>query len=66
MRTLTHDAYTVGWICALPTELAASITMLDEEVRVQHIHLIIINEYESIIEALKFYNYNLRLKIIEL
>lgn len=31
MRTLTHDAYTVGWICALPTELAASITMLDEE-----------------------------------
>src|SRR5579859_6404053 len=31
MRTLTYDDYTVGWICALPLELAASMTMLDEE-----------------------------------
>ena len=31
MSTLTHDDYTVGWICALPQELAASMTMLDSE-----------------------------------
>lgn len=31
MRILTHDDYTVGWICAVPMELAASMTMLDEE-----------------------------------
>ncbi|PQE26803.1 ankyrin repeat-containing protein [Rutstroemia sp. NJR-2017a BVV2] len=31
-RSLTHDDYTVGWICALPlTELVAAIAMLDEE-----------------------------------
>ncbi|PQE07565.1 Pfs domain protein [Rutstroemia sp. NJR-2017a BBW] len=30
--SLTHDDYTVGWICALPlTELVAAIAMLDEE-----------------------------------
>jgi nucleoside phosphorylase/tetratricopeptide (TPR) repeat protein len=28
--TLTHDDYTVAWICALPLELAAAKTMLDE------------------------------------
>ncbi|KAF5576273.1 ankyrin protein [Fusarium pseudocircinatum] len=28
---LTHNDYTVGWICALPKELTASITMLDEK-----------------------------------
>src|SRR5208282_6588282 len=33
MRTLTHEDYTVGWICALPMELAASMSMLDEEHR---------------------------------
>ncbi|KAN0080897.1 hypothetical protein V8E54_004101 [Elaphomyces granulatus] len=27
----TNNDYTVGWICALPTELAASQAMLDEE-----------------------------------
>ena len=31
MITLTHDNYTVGWICALPLELGASMTMLDEK-----------------------------------
>ena len=30
MRTLTHDDYTVGWICAVSMELAASMSMLDE------------------------------------
>jgi nucleoside phosphorylase len=30
-RTLSHQDYTVGWICALPSELTAAITMLDEE-----------------------------------
>ncbi|KAJ0420221.1 hypothetical protein BJY00DRAFT_141029 [Aspergillus carlsbadensis] len=29
--TLTHEDYTVGWICALPRELAAARGMLDEE-----------------------------------
>src|SRR5436190_2033757 len=28
---LSHQDYTVGWICALPTELAAAIAILDEE-----------------------------------
>ncbi|PTB69385.1 hypothetical protein BBK36DRAFT_1111668 [Trichoderma citrinoviride] len=28
---LTKDAFTVGWICALEIELAASVAMLDEE-----------------------------------
>ncbi|KAI7770093.1 hypothetical protein LZL87_014294 [Fusarium oxysporum] len=28
---LTHKDYTVGWICALPKELTASIAMLDEK-----------------------------------
>jgi len=31
MITLTHDDYTVGWICALSLELAASMTMLDDK-----------------------------------
>lgn len=26
----THEDYTIGWICALPVELTASIAMLDE------------------------------------
>ena len=26
----THDAYTVGWVCALPKEQTAAIAMLDE------------------------------------
>jgi nucleoside phosphorylase len=30
MRTLAHQDYTVGWVCALPIELAAAKTMLDE------------------------------------
>lgn len=30
-RSLNKDAFTVGWICALETELAASVAMLDEE-----------------------------------
>ncbi|KAF3077394.1 hypothetical protein CFAM422_000021 [Trichoderma lentiforme] len=29
--TLTNDAFTVGWICALDVELAPSMAMLDEE-----------------------------------
>ena len=29
-RTLSHGDYTVGWICALPLELAAATAMLDE------------------------------------
>lgn len=28
---LTHDDYTVGWICALPNEQTVAIAMLDEE-----------------------------------
>jgi nucleoside phosphorylase len=31
MRTLKRSDYTVGWICALPLELGASMTMFDEE-----------------------------------
>lgn len=27
---MKHEDYTVGWICALPTELAAAVGMLDE------------------------------------
>jgi nucleoside phosphorylase len=30
-RQLRHDDYTVGWVCALPIELAAAQEMLDEE-----------------------------------
>jgi nucleoside phosphorylase len=30
-RRLRRDEYTVGWVCALPTELAAAQEMLDEE-----------------------------------
>ncbi|OJJ79151.1 uncharacterized protein ASPGLDRAFT_137490 [Aspergillus glaucus CBS 516.65] len=29
-RELSHDGYTVGWICALPLEMAAAKAMLDE------------------------------------
>ena len=29
-RKLSHDDYTVGWICALPLEMAAATVMLDE------------------------------------
>ncbi|KAJ6109516.1 NACHT domain-containing protein [Penicillium sp. IBT 16267x] len=28
--SMTHDAYTIGWICALPKELTAARAMLDE------------------------------------
>ncbi|USP78617.1 kinesin light chain [Curvularia clavata] len=31
MRRLRRDEYTVGWVCALPVELAAAQEMLDEE-----------------------------------
>jgi hypothetical protein len=27
---MRHQDYTVGWICALPTEMAAAQAMLDE------------------------------------
>jgi nucleoside phosphorylase len=30
IRTLSKDEYTVGWICALPFEMAAAVVMLDE------------------------------------
>jgi hypothetical protein len=30
-RPLCRDDYTVGWVCALPVELAAAQEMLDEE-----------------------------------
>jgi hypothetical protein len=30
-RQLSRDEYTVGWVCALPIELAAAQEMLDEE-----------------------------------
>lgn len=30
MLSMKHEDYTVGWICALPTELAAAVGMLDE------------------------------------
>jgi hypothetical protein len=30
-RQLRRDEYTVGWVCALPIELAAAPEMLDEE-----------------------------------
>jgi nucleoside phosphorylase len=29
-RTFSHDDYTVGWICALPLEMAAARAMLDD------------------------------------
>ena len=29
-RTFSHDDYTVGWICALPLEMAAATAVLDE------------------------------------
>jgi nucleoside phosphorylase len=32
-RQLRRDEYTVGWVCALPVELAAALEMLDEEHR---------------------------------
>ncbi|KUI71980.1 hypothetical protein VM1G_07551 [Cytospora mali] len=28
---LSHDQYTVGWVCALPKEMAAATAMLDRE-----------------------------------
>jgi len=31
LSALSHQDYTVGWICALPTELTAAMAMLDEE-----------------------------------
>jgi nucleoside phosphorylase len=31
---MKHEDYTVGWICALPTEMAAAVGMLDERHRV--------------------------------
>jgi nucleoside phosphorylase len=34
-RQLRHEDYTVGWVCALPIELAAATEMLDE----QHVNL---------------------------
>jgi nucleoside phosphorylase len=30
-RRLRHEEYTIGWVCALPVELAAAQEMLDEE-----------------------------------
>jgi nucleoside phosphorylase len=30
MHPRTHDAYTVGWVCALPKEQTAAIAMLEE------------------------------------
>jgi hypothetical protein len=30
-RPLRYDDYTVGWVCALPVELAAAQVMLDKE-----------------------------------
>ena len=30
-RRLRHGDYTIGWVCALPIELAAARQMLDEE-----------------------------------
>lgn len=29
--SLTHDAYKIGWICALASELTAAMAVLDEE-----------------------------------
>src|SRR5436190_14940139 len=31
LSALSHEDYTVGWICALPTELTAAIAMLDQQ-----------------------------------
>lgn len=31
LPVLTHQHYTVGWICALPSELTAAMAMLDKE-----------------------------------
>jgi nucleoside phosphorylase len=31
LKRLTRNKYTVGWICALPIELAAAAEILDEE-----------------------------------
>ena len=30
-RRLPHEGYTIGWVCALPVELAAAKALLDEE-----------------------------------
>src|SRR5271156_4868779 len=34
LSNMKHEDYTVGWICALPTEMAAAIGMLDEGHRI--------------------------------
>ncbi|KAH7108871.1 hypothetical protein B0J11DRAFT_500063, partial [Dendryphion nanum] len=31
LRRLTHNAYTVGWVCALPKEQTAAVAMLDQK-----------------------------------
>ncbi|KXH51554.1 hypothetical protein CNYM01_09715 [Colletotrichum nymphaeae SA-01] len=31
LAKLSHEAYTVGWVCALPLEMAAARAMLDDE-----------------------------------
>ena len=30
-KRLVHNAYTIGWVCALPKEQTAATAMLDEE-----------------------------------
>jgi hypothetical protein len=30
-KRLLHDAYTIGWVCALPKEQTTARAMLDEE-----------------------------------
>ncbi|KAK2038681.1 purine and uridine phosphorylase [Colletotrichum somersetense] len=45
-NNLTRDAYTVGWICALPVEQAAAVTMLDIKHECPPVHEDDTNNYE--------------------
>ncbi|KAK2034281.1 purine and uridine phosphorylase [Colletotrichum zoysiae] len=45
LAELTRDAYTVGWICALPVEQAAAVAMLDIEHKCPPVHKDDTNNY---------------------
>src|SRR5215471_3106469 len=42
---LTHQDYTVGWICALPSELTAAMALLDERHSALGQHAADVNSY---------------------
>jgi nucleoside phosphorylase len=45
MRTLSHENYTIGWICATSTELTAAKAMLDEKHALLPLHPLDRNSY---------------------